>query len=254
MNSDPNNNSADTNLKFHDFASDKKTRSIPKYQDVVIGNRNLWHLIRYEFVTGWLTNTTGLWGLFLRRKLYRGLFRSMGKGVIIGPGVTLRQPGKMAVGNGCVVDDLARLSVRGGSSAAIALQDHVLLGRNAMLNVRDGEIAIDEHTSIGACSRIACTKGKLKIGKHVMVAGYCYIGCCGHHIDRTDVPMALQEPDTRGGVTIGDDVWIGAQAVVLDGVSIGKGAVIGAGSLVNKDIPDHAIAYGSPAEVHGKRE
>ncbi len=210
-------------------------------------------MLRYEFLTWWLAYRPGCAGLFLRRIFYRGLFRSMGKGAIIGVGVSLRQPGKMSLGRDCVIEDLAHLGVRGSDDAAIRLHPHVIIGRGAILNARNGEIEIGEHSSIGGLARIACTDGKVTIGRHVLVAGYSYIGCCGHKIDRLDVPMMLQGSDTKGGVTIGDDVWIGAGAIVLDGVTIGKGSVIGAASLVTRDIPDYSVAFGSPAEVKRKR-
>ena len=54
---------------------------------------------------------------------------------------------------------------------------------------------------------------------------------------------------TKGGIIIGDDVWLGVGVNVLDGVRIGKGAVIGAGSVVTKDIPKGAIAAGVPAQI-----
>jgi acetyltransferase-like isoleucine patch superfamily enzyme len=54
---------------------------------------------------------------------------------------------------------------------------------------------------------------------------------------------------TKGGIVVGDDVWLGFGVVVLDGVRIGKGAVVGAGSVVTRDIPDNAIAVGVPARV-----
>jgi len=56
-------------------------------------------------------------------------------------------------------------------------------------------------------------------------------------------------PKTKGNVTIGSDVWIGAEAIVLSGVTIGNGAVIGARSVVTKDVPPYAIIAGNPARV-----
>ena len=56
------------------------------------------------------------------------------------------------------------------------------------------------------------------------------------------------------GIFIGDDVWIGAQCIIVKGARIGNGAVIGANSLVNSDILDNAIAFGTPARVHGYRQ
>ena len=246
--------SGGTPLSFHEFSADERTSPLKKYQDLVIGDRNLWHLFRFEFLTFGLTYCPGLIGYFLRQKLYRRLFREMSRGVMIGTGVTLRQTGKISLGRGVVVDDLARLSVRGGADAGIVLHDHSLIGRDTSVNVRDGVVEVGSGSSVGGQSRLAATKGKLTIGEHVLIAAYCYIGGGGHEMGRKDVPMVLQGPAAKGGVTIGDDVWIGTHSVVLDGVSIGKGSVIGAGSLVNKDIPEYSIAWGWPAEVQRKRE
>ena len=54
---------------------------------------------------------------------------------------------------------------------------------------------------------------------------------------------------SKGPIRIGDHVWIGTSAIILDGITVGKGAVIGAGSLVNKDVPENAIVAGAPARV-----
>ena len=58
---------------------------------------------------------------------------------------------------------------------------------------------------------------------------------------------------SRGGIDIGDDVWIGANSVLLDGARIGDGAVVGAGSLVRGSLPPFCIAHGAPARVTGWR-
>ena len=61
--------------------------------------------------------------------------------------------------------------------------------------------------------------------------------------------MSQQSLITKGGIQIGDDVWLGYGTIVLDGVHIGKGAVVGAGSVVNQDVPAGTIAAGVPARV-----
>jgi acetyltransferase-like isoleucine patch superfamily enzyme len=63
------------------------------------------------------------------------------------------------------------------------------------------------------------------------------------------IPMMNQPLTTKGGIFVGDDVWFGVGVTVLDGVHIGNGAVIGAGSVVTHDIPEGAIAAGVPARV-----
>jgi acetyltransferase-like isoleucine patch superfamily enzyme len=76
---------------------------------------------------------------------------------------------------------------------------------------------------------------------------------CGNHtFVRRDLPIRSQ-PTEELPITIGDDVWLGASAIVLGGVSIGEGSVVGAGSVVTQDLPPYSIARGVPARVVGVR-
>jgi acetyltransferase-like isoleucine patch superfamily enzyme len=177
----------------------------------------------------------------------------MGRGVIIGAGVTLRQPARMVLGNGCCLDDLANLSARGGEETEILLGREVFIGRGAVINVRTGRIELGDCSNIGAFSRIGCSNGAVRIGKDVLVGPYTYIGAGNHRFERTDIPMSQQGQDHKGGVVIGDDVWIGGGCHVLDGVTVGRGTIIGAGSIVTRNIPEYSIAFGVPAKVYRKR-
>ncbi len=247
------NEHSNASLSFHEFADDKKTSSLKKYQDLIIGDRKLSHLIKFELITYFLAYMPAIPGLFLRQKFYRYLFKKCGRNTTFGVGVSLRQPSKIVVGKACIIDDLVRLSVRGNDSSGIELKEKVFIGRDSEFNVRDGGIIVDTFSSIGSNCRISTTGGIVNIGKYVFIAAYCYIGGGNHKIDRTDIPIAHQGFESRGGVTLGDDVWIGANTVISDGVTIGKGSIIGACSFVNKDIPEYSIAYGSPAVVHKSR-
>ena len=239
---------------FHDLAQTPHRSPIRNYCDLVVGSRCPWAFVKYECLTSLLGFMPGAAGLALRRKLYPFLFARCGRGLVVGVGVTLRQPGRVTLGAGCVVDDYACLSVRGDEGSAIRLGKHVFVGRQSVINVRDATVEIDDFTSIGSACRLGCDGGTLRIGQYVLVAAYAYIGGGAHRTDRTDMPMALQGMDTKGGVTIEDDVWIGTRATVVDGVHIGKGSIIGAGSLVMEDVPELSVAYGSPAKVVRKRE
>lgn len=75
-----------------------------------------------------------------------------------------------------------------------------------------------------------------------------------HEMSRRDIPMRLQGDSVSKPVVIGDDVWIGARSIILKGVHIGKGAVIAAGAVVTKDVPEYAIVGGVPAKVIKYRE
>lgn len=240
-------------LGFHEFIDDKKSSALKKYQALVIGSKSLSALFKYELFTLILMNMPGMLGLFLRQKLYKTLFRKSGGKVTFGNGISLRQPNKVSIGKNSIIDDLVSISVRGSDSSAINLEENVFIGRGSELKVREGVININSFSSIGSNCRISTAEGKIDIGKYVFLAAFCYIGGGNHKSDRTDIPIAKQGFESKGGVTIGDDVWLGANCVVADGVTIGKGSIIGACSLVNKDIPEYSIAFGIPAKVHKSR-
>ncbi len=86
----------------------------------------------------------------------------------------------------------------------------------------------------------------VKIGKNVMCAPNVAIYTAGHPIDAVVRNSGLEFGKP---ITIGDNVWIGGNVVILPGVTIGNNVVIGAGSIVAKDIPDNVVAYGNPCKV-----
>jgi acetyltransferase-like isoleucine patch superfamily enzyme len=164
------------------------------------------------------------------------------------------QPHRISLGKRCVLDDFCVVGVRGGRDSGVLLGDRVMISRGAVLNVRGGTMEIGSDTTIGGDARVACSLGKTSIGSHVMVAAFSYLGGINHRSDRTDAPMITQGIESKGGVVIEDDVWIGAHCVVLDGARIGKGSIIGACSMVNGEIPPYSVAYGIPARVQRKRD
>ena len=90
--------------------------------------------------------------------------------------------------------------------------------------------------------------GPLRIGENVMMGPDVTILSQTHNIERTDIPMGKQGM-REAEVIIGNDVWIGMRSIIMPGVKIGDGAVIGAGAVVTKDVPDYAIVGGVPARI-----
>ncbi|GEP95487.1 acetyltransferase [Chitinophaga cymbidii] len=87
------------------------------------------------------------------------------------------------------------------------------------------------------------------IGNDVMFGPEVTILSGSHNFERTDIPMREQGATQRKPVVIGDDVWIGTRAIILPGIKIGSHSIIGAGSVVTKDVPEYAIVAGNPAVI-----
>lgn len=87
------------------------------------------------------------------------------------------------------------------------------------------------------------------IGSDVMFGPEVIILSGSHNFERTDIPMREQGATQRKPVVIGDDVWIGTRAIILPGIKIGSHSIIGAGSVVTKDVPEYAIVAGNPAVI-----
>lgn len=237
---------------FEDVMRQKKS-PLAKYADIVIGRLHYWLLFKYELVNLFCMPLPGLPGYALRQIGFKGLLRSQGKGVVWGRNVTLRHPQKIRIGKRCVIEEYCSLSAQGDENSGITLGEEVLLGRSTVLGTRNGTVEIGDYSNIGANCRIGTTT-RVKFGKHVLLAANCYIGGAQHKFDRLDVPIMRQGYDSKGGVVIEDDVWLGAGVMVLDGVTIGTGSVIGAAAVVTKDIPAYSIAIGIPAKVVGSRK
>ena len=91
--------------------------------------------------------------------------------------------------------------------------------------------------------------GNVIINSDVMIAPNVMIAGGNHGYERTDIPMYFQKYTTKGPIYIDNDVWIGANSVILDGVKIGKGAIVAAGSVVTKNVTPYSIVAGNPAVV-----
>ncbi len=199
-------------------------------------------------LTSWVP---GALGLVLRRWAYPWLLGRVGRGVVFGQGVVLRHPAKIELGDGVVVDDLVVLDAKGTSNRGIRIGDGVFLGRGTILSCKDGDIVLGEHTNIGFHSEVF-SGSSVTVGRHGLFAAYTYLVGGGHEFERTGTPV-VEQARTSAGITLGDDVWLGAGATVLDGVKIGSRVAVGAGAVVTRDLPEGAVAMGVPARVVRER-
>lgn len=126
----------------------------------------------------------------------------------------------------------------------ISIGEHVIINRNVNLWIRS--LSLGNNIQINPNT---CIYGDVIIGNNVMIAPNCMIASGNHGIKDNNEPMLVQKCTSKGAIIIEDDVWIGANSVILDGVKIGKGAIVGAGSIVTKNVPSMAIVVGNPAKV-----
>lgn len=113
----------------------------------------------------------------------------------------------------------------------------------------ESQLIVGDNTYIGEFNNIRASGGAVVIGSNVSISEHITIVASNHGI-RKDKLHQLQAWDTtKTGVNIEDDVWIGANSVILPGVTIGRGAIVGAGSIVTKSVPSYAIVCGNPAKV-----
>jgi acetyltransferase-like isoleucine patch superfamily enzyme len=113
-------------------------------------------------------------------------------------------------------------------------------------------IEVGDGVFLGPGAFLAASDSFIRIGHKVMFGPNVTVIGGDHRIDVVGVPMADvadKRPSDDRGVMIGDDVWVGAGAIVLQGVTIGRGAVVAAGAVVTRDVPPYAIVGGCPARV-----
>ncbi|HXW24850.1 MAG TPA: acyltransferase [Xanthobacteraceae bacterium] len=139
---------------------------------------------------------------------------------------------KIVIGSRVVVDSFVKIKPAGGV----------------------GDLYIGEASRINAGTVIYTGNG-VTIGKGVLIAANCTLAPTNHEFERADIPIVEQKfKASRGGIIIEDDVWIGANSVVLDGAVIRKGAVVAAGSVVRAELAAYTVYAGNPLREIGRRQ
>lgn len=116
-----------------------------------------------------------------------------------------------------------------------------------------GSVVIGRDSHIQGACNLKGFVADLRIGNQVQIAPQCAFSPYEHTFAERTQPIKNQPLASKGPIVIEDDAWLGLGVIVLDGVTIGRGAVIGAGAVVTGDVPPYAIAVGVPARVVGTR-
>jgi acetyltransferase-like isoleucine patch superfamily enzyme len=221
--------------------------ALRKYQDLVLGSRSLGRLLLFEAVVTLTSGLPGALGLLLRKWTYPFVLGTVGRNVVFGQGVTLRHPAKIRIGDDVVIDDLVLLDAKGDDNQGIEIGSGSFIGRGTILSCKNGDIVLGDHANLGFHCEIF-SGSRVTVGRYGLFAANVYLVGGGHDWDAPDVPV-IEQPRSSKGIALGENVWLGTGARVLDGVHIGNRVVVGANAVVTGDLPDAAVAAGVPAKV-----
>ncbi len=169
------------------------------------------------------------------------------------PDSTTSFAGIDCLGAGCRIDATVTVMRFNQREGAVQLSNEVSLYAHTRLVLGDVLADPDVGIRIGARTivNVGCYlsgEGGLEIGADVLIGPHVKLLSAGHAIDDGDAVIARNRI-TRARIVVGDGAWIGAGAIVLEGVRIGRGAVVAAGALVRQDVPDGVVAAGMPARL-----
>lgn len=238
--------------RIQDQLFERGTSARRKYASLVVGRPGLGALLRYELTMLASQTVPGALGLALRKVLYRGLLGACGRNVVFGQNVVLRHPHKIRIGSDVVIDDNCLLDAKGDTNGGITIGNGVFIGRNTILSCKNGDITIGDEANFGFNCEVF-SGSRVTIGPKTLFAAYCYVIGGGHNYEDPTRPIA-EQGRRSAGVLVGEGVWMGAGAKVLDGVVVGAHAIVGAGAVVSVNVPERAVAMGRPARIVGSRD
>ena len=196
--------------------------------------------------------------IFFVRGFWQRLFFGKSAGlVLVGHHASIRYARYLETGKDFIVEDFAEINCL--CKRKIIAGDRVTIGKYAIIrpsNIYGGSIGeglkIGNNSNIGPFAYIGCS-GYIEIGDNVMISPRVSIYAENHIYAHPEILLKDQGVKVET-VIIEDDCWIAAHSIILAGVTIGKGSVIAAGSVVTKSIPPYSIAAGVPAKVIGSRK
>ena len=169
----------------------------------------------------------------------------------VSPRAEVKYPERIKLCKGAVLEAGSRL-IANGEAASIEIGQYTTIYPYALLKTNGGSITIGEGSTVHDYS-VLYGNGGITIEKDVHIAAHTILVAFEH--DYSKLGTIAFSLDMKGlGIKIEKSVWIGANVVILDGVTIGEGSVVGAGAVVTESIPPFSIAVGVPAKVIKKRQ
>ncbi len=182
-------------------------------------------------------------------------FYGCGPSLRISRSARIRDPRFIRLGRGVKVESGADLWAfhhhPDGAVGAITVREDSDIRSMTMLHTYGGWIEIGVYTCVNHFSFINGAGG-VTIGDRVLIGPHCVILSADHHFERSDQPIVAQGLKLAP-VVIEDDAYLGAGVIVLPGTRIGRGAVVGAGTVVSRDVPAMSVTYGVPGRSRRMR-
>ncbi|MFV5693070.1 acyltransferase [Flavobacterium sp. LT1R49] len=168
----------------------------------------------------------------INTSFWKFLGLKIGQGTYIGKNTKVTWPHQVELGNNCRLEHGIYFHYDGiySQGPSICIGNDVFIGNNTEFNITD----------------------RITIGSNCLIAAGCRFVDHNHGLEKSMLIRNQLAPKSE--IILEEDVWLGCNVVVLIGVKIGKGAVIAAGSIVNKNIPSYEIWGGVPAKKIGKRK
>lgn len=196
-------------------------------------------------------------GIKAIRGCFKQLFLRETHGMLlVGKGVQITHGQHIRCGKNVKFEDFSE--IHGLCSDGLKFGDYVTISRGVMIRPSSyygGDYGIGltmgDHSSIGPYGYVGCS-GRITIGKNVMFGPKCSLFAENHVFSNTESSIKSQGVQQKG-IIIEDDCWIGSNVTILDGVTIGRGSVIGAGTLVTKNIPAGSIVVDQREKVIRER-
>lgn len=166
-------------------------------------------------------------GMALRLVAWRWCFAACGS-VRFSTGIALLGCRRMRLGNG------------------------VRIGRGCFLSAEEGRLELADEAALSPNVHVGADHGSIRIGRQTAIGPGTVIRAANHRFGDVSRPI-MRQGHHYGAIVIEDDVWIGANCVITPDVRIGRGAVVGAGAVVTRDVPPYAVAAGVPARLIARR-
>ena len=199
-------------------------------------------------------------GYLLRLFLTKGIYMLYGmirlktlKRVFVSPSSKILCPSKIRfgknfnVGYQCYIDALSRKGLVCGDNVSMGFHTHIEL--TGSLRLLGQGMKIGNNVGLGSHGYYGSGAGFVEIGNDTIFGNYVSLHPENHNYSDKEIPIRLQGVNSKGGIKIGNNCWIGAKVTILDGTVIGDNCIVAAGAVVKGVFPDNVIIGGIPAKV-----